>query len=416
MVFSKKILTIALIIIILGLAAYFFVIKDRLASADESANEGSDSGQQVSDSPVPVKVDTVRRGDLIIKLESPGEAVTNMHVDMKAEVSGTIKKINVKESQHVKKGDVLMEVDDREYRLALENSEANRLEKLSKYLLEQRFGGGEQTSGLGGNQLSSAAVQEFAKLDDMYQKGLISREEYQKKRMDLDVSLIESGERKEDIMRAAQGVTQAEVQVEQARLELEKTRIRAPFDGIVTNIDVSTGENISAGIDLLTIVNIAQIQVHAKVLESEIGKMKVGREVDLKFSAYPGQVFKGVVDAISPIVDPADKTCNVIVKFANINEAIKPGMHAEVEIAAEIFPDRLLVPQDAILNRSARKLVFVVQDGLAKWKYIEVGLENEDFAEVLATEDPNSALKPGDMVLVEGHFTLAHDARVRIVQ
>lgn len=416
MVFSKKVLTIALIVIILCLAAYFLVIKGRLNGTDETTEESSNSGQQVSDSPVPVKVATVRRGDLIIKLESPGEAVTNLHVDMKAEVSGNIKKIYVKESQHVKKGDLLIEVDDREYRLALESSEANRLERLSKYLLEQRFGGGEQTSGLAGGQLSPAAAQEFARLEEMYQKGLISREEYQKKRMELDVSLIESGERKEEIMRAAQGVTQAEVEVEQARLNLEKTKIRAPFDGIVTNIDVSNGENISTGADLLTIVNIAQIQVHAKVLESEIGKMKVGREVDLKFSAYPGQVFKGVVDAISPIVDPEDKTCNVIVKLANVNEAIKPGMHAEVEIAAEIYPDRLLVPQDAILSRSARKLVFVVQDGLAKWKYIEVGLENEDFAEVLTPEDPNNAIKPGDMVLVDGHFTLAHDARVRIVQ
>jgi len=84
-------------------------------------------------------------------------------------------------------------------------------------------------------------------------------------------------------------------------------------------------------------------------------------------------------------------------------------MHAEVEIAAEIYKDRLLVPQEAILVRGGgRKLVFAVEDGLAKWRYIDVGLENEDYAEIL------SGVKEGESVCIEGHGTLAHDARVRI--
>jgi multidrug efflux pump subunit AcrA (membrane-fusion protein) len=83
-------------------------------------------------------------------------------------------------------------------------------------------------------------------------------------------------------------------------------------------------------------------------------------------------------------------------------------MHAEVEIAADIYKDRLLVPQEAVLVRGGRKLVFTVEEGLAKWRYIEVGLENKDYAEVL------DGIKEGEMVIVEGHFTLAHDARVQV--
>ncbi len=83
-------------------------------------------------------------------------------------------------------------------------------------------------------------------------------------------------------------------------------------------------------------------------------------------------------------------------------------MHAEVEIAAEIYEDRLLIPQDAVLVRMGRKLAFVVEEGIAKWRYIEVGLENEDYAEVL------DGIKEGETVIIEGHFTLAHDAKVRI--
>jgi len=138
--------------------------------------------------------------------------------------------------------------------------------------------------------------------------------------------------------------------------------------------------------------------------------MKVGHEAALRFSAYPSKVFKGHVEAISPVINPEDRTCTVHILVDNPEEEVKPGMHAEVEIAADIYKDRLLVPQEAVLVRGGRKLVFVVEEGLAKWRYVEVGLENEDYAEVL------DGVKEGEAVIVEGHFTLAHDAKVQVAQ
>ncbi|MEW5901091.1 MAG: efflux RND transporter periplasmic adaptor subunit, partial [Acidobacteriota bacterium] len=182
------------------------------------------------------------------------------------------------------------------------------------------------------------------------------------------------------------------------------------FSGIITDIKVSPQENVSSGRELFTLVDISQIKVQAKVLESEIGKMRVGHEASLRFSAYPTKIFKGRVEAVSPVINPEDRTCAVHILVENPEEEIKPGMHAEVEIAADIYEDRLLVPQEAVLVRGGRKLVFAIEEGLAKWRYIEVGLENEDYAEVL------DGVKEGEMVITEGHFTLAHDARVQTVK
>jgi RND family efflux transporter MFP subunit len=415
MVFSKKILTIVLIVIVLGAAAYYvFMVKGVGLKAD-TAGEESEPEQRPTETPLPVKVGEVIRGELIIRLKSPGEAVTNMHVGMKAEISGKVKRILVKESQHVKQGQVLLELDDREARLNLENSEASRLETLSKFILEQQFAGSNQ-EGTAPDSEGQSLMKKFEEVSELYQKGMISQKEFDRRSRQLEIDIIKSGAKKDEIMEVSQGLTQAEIQVKQARLALEKSKVRAPFSGIITNIQVSPGQHVSTGSDLFTLVNIDKVQVHAKVLESEIGKMKVGREVELKFSAYPGLVFKGWVHAISPIVDPADKTCNVIVEMVNVDQAVKPGMHAEVEIAAEIYPDRLLVPQDAILTRNQRKLVFVVEGDRAKWKYIAIGLENEEYAEVLPTDDPGGEIEPGNQVLIDGHFTIAHDARIRIVK
>jgi len=409
MIFSKKILIISLVVIVVGALVFFIFFRGKPDESEEgSAQDPAEEAQKAKETPLPVKVVEVQRGDLIIKLKSPGEAVTNMKIDMKAEVAGVIKSLNVEESKHVKKGELLVVLDDEKYRLDLELEEATRLNVLSELLVEKRFAEpGKAKSGQDQEKIQKAK-DDYEEASRNFRNGLISRVEFEKASAEYELSLIESGEKKEEILAATKGLTQAEIRVKTAKMNLEKTKIKAPFSGLIHDIKVSPQEHVTSGRDLFTLVNIDRIRVHAKVLESEIGKMKVGREVDLKFSAYPGKIFKGEVKAISPVINPQDKTCNVIIDVANPEEEIKPGMHVEVEIAAEIHKDKLLIPQDAVLVRSGRKLAFVVEEGLAKWRYIDVGLENEDYAEVL------DGVKEGESVIIEGHFTLAHDARVRI--
>ena len=415
MILSKKILTITLIVIGICVAVYFFIIKNGAQSEQaETAQEAAEATEKVAETPIPVKVDTARIGELIISLKSPGEAVTNRMVTVKSEVSGIVRKLNVEEGQHVKEGELLLELDDRQFRLELERAQADRLSKLSELLLEKQFEGADMALEQSEMDIIQKAKKEYERIQELYAKGMISENEFEDAYRQYELALIQSGEKKDEIRSASKGLTQAEIAVKTAQMNLEKTRIIAPFSGIVTDIQISPQEHITNGRDLFVLVNISRIQVHARVLESEIGKMKQGREVILRFSAYPDRVFEGRVKSISPIVNPEDKTCKVIVDVANPKEEIKPGMHAEVEIAAEIHENKLLVPQEAILDRGGRKLAFVVQDDLAKWRYVQVGLENDQFAEILPSEREGEGVKEGETVIVDGHFTLAHDAKVTI--
>ena len=409
MVFSKKILGFSLVVIIIAALALFFYFKHKPAKSAEKSSKGSTAeAQKPEEASIAVKVAKVERGDLVIKLKSPGEVVTNKKIKMTAEVSGVIKNLNIEESKHVKEGEELLVLNDEEYRLELDKAKASHLKTLSELLVEKRFAGpGEST--LESDQKKIQKVRDdYDKARELYQDGKMKREEFEKAGKDFETALIELGEKKDEILAAAKGLTQAEIAVKEAQMRIEKTKIRAPFSGIVCDIKVLPQERVTANQELFTIVNISEIQVRARVLESEVGKIKVDREADLRFSAYPEKVFEGRVKAISPIVNPDDKTCSVIIDVSNPAEEIKPGMHAEVEIAAEIYKNRLLVPQEAILVRGGRKLVFAVEEGLAKWRYIDVGLENEDYAEIL------DGVKEGELVCIEGHGTLAHDARVKI--
>ncbi len=421
MIIPKKILSVSLAAVVLAALGYVLLLRKAAPgssaaagsapSASSSSTQGTPPpGQKSEEAPLPVKSAKVRRGDLIIKLKSPGQAFTEKRAVIKAEVSGIVKALSAEEGKHVKAGGILLKIDETNFTLRLESAEADRLNKLSQILLDNQFRGPEKTPDA---RLAERIRKSSEALEDAagrFKRGEIGRVEYDRSRNAHEALLIEGGAKREEVQAAAKGLTQAEVDVAMARLDLERTSVRAPFDGILTGVKVSAGENVSAGQELFTIVDIREIRVAASVLESEIGKMKPGQEVDLLFTAYPGKPFKGRVLAVSPVIDPEAKTCAVHISVSNPTEELKPGMHAEVEIAADVYPDRLLVPQEAVLVRGGRRLVFAVEDGLAKWKYIEAGLENERFVEVL------EGVGEGEDVIVEGHLTLAHDAKVKIVE
>ncbi len=422
----KAVLGGSLVLVLVAAGIYFLVLdkspakpEDQAGTASAEAAGTSPNGspdQKVEAAPLPVKVAKAVVGDLVMTLKSPGEAYTEKRVAMKAEVGGDVKNLYASEGRHVREGDLLVELDDREYRLNLERLEAQRLRYLSELFLERQFSVAEEPPSASLVDKLAKAQSAYDRVAEGFKSGVASQADLEKAQAALELALIEAGRKKDEVQAATKGLTQAEVDVQIARLALEKTRIRAPFAGIITDIKLSPKERLEAGRELFTLVDISRIKVKAKVLESEVGKVVAGREVDLRFSAFPGRTFRGRIEAVSPVINAEDKTCGVYVAMDNPSEEIKPGMHAEVEFPTEIFTGRLLVPQLAILVRGGRKLVFAVEGDIAKWRYIEVGLENERFAEVLPGKEPGWGVQAGDTVIVEGHITLAHDTRVSIAQ
>ena len=416
-----------LILVLAAAAVYFFVLDKSPATPGTAAGTSADpssSGapsaaspdQKIEAAPLPVKVSKAFLGDLVMTLKSPGEAYTEKRVAMKAEVGGVVKNLYAAEGRHVREGDLLVELDDREFRLNLERLEAQRLRYLSELFLERSFSVTDETPAQAIVDRLAKAQADYDRIAEGFKSGVASQADLEKAQATLELALIEAGRKKDEVQAATKGLTQAEVDVKIARLNLEKTRVRAPFAGIITDVKLSPKERLDPGRELFTLVDISRIKVKAKVLESEVGKVVAGREVDLRFSAFPERIFKGRIEAVSPIINAEDKTCGVYVTMDNPSEEIKPGMHAEVEFPTEIFSGRLLVPQQAILVRGGRKLVFAIEGDIAKWRYIEVGLENERFAEVLPGKEPGWGVSAGDTVIVEGHITLAHDTKVSIVQ
>jgi len=383
----KKLVMAISLLIGVGLVVSIGMNSKRDQSRNNRTLENSRPKQNTQTiTPFDVKVTQVERKDLAIRLRSYGIAVAKRKITVKAGISGLVISLPVKESEMVKKGHLLVEMDAREHRLEVERIEAERLKSLSHLYSE---------NGL------DIPVSLFESTEKIQKKSLSTEQEY---------ALIESGRLREEILAAKNNFTQTEINLKKARMLLEKTKIKALFSGIITDIKISPMEYVSAGQELFTLVDVTSIQVHASILESEIRNVNAGNAVDLCFSAYPKDVFSGKVQAVSPIVRTEERTCKVIIDVVDPSKKIKPGMHAEVKIVSKIHPMRLLVPQDAVLVRSGKALVFVVHDGLAKWRYVTLGLENSKSIEILA------GVKEGEQVIVDNHFTLGHDSAVRIIR
>jgi RND family efflux transporter MFP subunit len=208
------------------------------------------------------------------------------------------------------------------------------------------------------------------------------------------------------------------VGLRKAQLDLSRTRIAAPFAGRVASLKVVPGQWVRAGDELMTVVALDPIRVEVQVLESEVGFLSPGRKARVSFAAFQ-EPFTGTVETINPVVESGTRTAKVTVVVPNPDGRILPGMYARVSLEARHFPDRVLVPRSAILERDRRTMLFVFDGqggtGLAKWRYVTTGLQNDSMVEIVPSAETDS-VKPGEVVLTEGHYTLIHDARVRLVR
>ena len=393
-------------LLLIALAAAGYVALNGLPAGTAAPTESPEADTQEAESasiqappsvPVPVVTASVDRRQLVMKITAMGNAEAPRRLELLAASAGDLTEVNVTEGQVVEQGQVLAAIDDTELRLevkkareALVMAVANFSENVA-YL--QEYGGADA------KRLEAGAF-----------GSLIDPEDFRTLIDDPRFDELFSTITRDEVMAARDNLLTRQANFEQAELELARARTTAPFAGQIAELEVVVGQRVSAGTKLVTLIDANPIRVRVEVLESEAGLVRVGRRAEVHFAAYPGETFVGRVGAISPLVDPDERTLEVLVMLPNDDLRLKPGMFAQIVLETQIFTDRLLVPANAVLMRSERPMVFRVRNGRSDWVYIKKGLENQDWVEVL------EGIDPGDEVIVSGHYSLAHDAAVRVVE
>ena len=199
------------------------------------------------------------------------------------------------------------------------------------------------------------------------------------------------------------GLKAAELEYKQAQLLYNNTFIKAPISGILSNLQTVKGATVVKGDKLCKVYGSNNLLVQTEVLESVIGKVKIGQQVDINPLALD-KTFKAVVQSINPWVNEHG-TVSLTLEIRG-STGLMPGMHVAVIIKAP-YNKNIIVPETALVIRSGKEVVFIEKDGLAKWHYVTTGLKSNNEVEVL------TGLEEGDKVITTNNIYLAHDTPVK---
>ncbi|MFH1843581.1 MAG: efflux RND transporter periplasmic adaptor subunit [bacterium] len=374
-------------------------------AAAEADTSGSESKPEKTEKAIKVDVAAVRQGELVMPIYADGAIRTPSSVVIRTKIGGELVQVLVKDGDRVHAGQLLAQFDPREYALALEEARYAHFRALSQVAAEA------DTFSVNDSALSSFVERRRA-LDELLRNRTLSREEYQAQLLELELEALNQGAFRQTVFEQRTGLADARVAEERAKLNLENTEIRAPFPGMVQGLSVVQGEILSVNSPICTIYDNRQLEAVVNVLEADLGNLVRGRPALVAIPAT-GDTLQTEVDVISPQLDETSRTCQVIIRFDNPDDRYRPGMFVRAEIAGWIYTDKLQVPKAAVLSRDNRTLVFKVNGERAQWLYVDIGLKNDSWVEILKVHSGGS-LAPGEQVVVSDHLTLAHEAKIDI--
>lgn len=184
-----------------------------------------------------------------------------------------------------------------------------------------------------------------------------------------------------------------------------QTPIVAPQSGVVTELLVRQGAQVTPGMPLMKLADLSKVWIVVEVPESQSTGMATGQAAEARLRGWPGRTFKGTVDYIYPVLDAGTRTVRARVAIDNADGALKPGMYADVALFGSGEDDTSLVPTEAVIRTGTRTVVLVAE-GEGRYRPVEVVLGPERGDQIVV----RSGVEPGQQVVVSGQFLIDSEA------
>jgi membrane fusion protein (multidrug efflux system) len=335
------------------LAAFFVSISLIITSCSQQQAQG---GFQMP--PMPVETVTVTQSTVTDPFEAVGTIEAEDAITVVSEIDAMVISLPFKEGAAIAKGGLIAHLDDTQLRAE---------EERAKAILEQRKVTYDRIKTITDEGLGTAQS-----LDD-----------------------------------AAAALRVAEAELTLIRARLQKTRIVAPFAGIVGARQVSPGAFVRAGSPITELAQVDRLRINFSAPERYYSSLQRGAEVKVSTTAYPGYELTGRVDVIEPVVDQATRRTKIVARIDNPGGKFRPGMSANVTVVLSERENALVIPSEAVFVEGNQALVFVIQpDSTVARTPVELGTRLRDKVEVL------NGVAAGTMVVRAGHQKLFPGAKV----
>lgn len=210
------------------------------------------------------------------------------------------------------------------------------------------------------------------------------------------------------MLRQTTGLESASATLSSARTQYGNSAVSAGFNGVVSQVNAHEGMTVYPGSALGTLVDPWSLQVEVDLDERQLARCSAGLNAFVTVPSLNDTVLTGEVRSVSPVIDPGFRSGTVVVSVPHVPN-LRPGATARTEIVFAEHQNVLIIPEQAVLVRDDRPMVFAVVDGHADWRYVDLGPAGRGYVEIL------SGLADGESVITSGHYSLAHDAPVAIV-
>ena len=375
-------------------------------------------------------------------VQTTGSLVAEETSDVAPKTAGKVTNTFVKVGDFVQQGAVLAKLDENEARLALREAEANvRQAEVGVSQAQARLGlspsGNFQASNIPEVRVANANYEQAQaelrqaeanenRYRDLVTTGDVSVQNYENYRTIRDTARARVNAARQQLeaaanaarqnnqaIRAAQAAVDASrTRVETARQAIADTIIRAPFSGFVSNRQVAVGEFVTTATPIITLLRTNPLKLQMQVGEAEVPGISIGMGVSLEVEAFKDRKFAGTVTAVNPSVDPTSRAAIIEASVENSGNMLRSGMFATARITRQGGNVGIFVPRSAVLSDPTTQSyrVFVIQDGVAKLRVIQLGTEENDSVQIL------NGVNADEMVATSNLPQLYEGAKVQVVQ
>jgi len=403
-----------LVLVILGIAALGAV---RAAQVISNRRSEDPKRQAMGQAPL-VEVAPVTQGLIEERMLRTGDIAPYAQVTIYSKVQGWVEKINVREGDRVKVGQVLVTLDAREAEAAVAQAQASLEAAIAR--LKQVRATSEET-------IQSQIQQAKANLDlaeadlnrarELHEKNFISRQQLDEARTkynvakaayDLALNSIRQKTWENDIALAEAQVQQAKATLDLNRAQLANLIILSPMNGKVTKRHVDPGTMVKDTTPILALMDLDEVKMMVNVIEKEFVRLQIGQPVKVTVMAFPNRAFQGRIAIITPALELQSRTAEIQITIPNPGYVLNPGMFGRAEIVLRSNPQAILIPIQALVSEEDKDFVFVLRDGKAYRRIVQKGLIKEPLVEI------TRGLTPGEQVITAGYGYLKDGTPVRL--
>ncbi len=339
--------------------------------------------------------------------EANGSLTGDEQTDVAPSVAGKVVSIGVELGTYVKRGQTIVRLDDVDSKLRVQQAQA-QVEQAKAALRQaeekvgvrpgQSFDLNKVPEVANARVALELAEKNLRRSEKLIESGDISRAQYDQQKAQRDqlkelyeVALSKARQDYAAVMTARANIASAESQLNLARRTLSYANVFSPIDGYVSERTADLGEYVSPTTKVATVVRINPLRVRIDIPEQAIPEVTVGQSVSITTSAWPDKNFSGRIARISPNVTPTSRTLTVEAEIENSSGVLKPGQFATVRILQARSEPALLVPARAVRTESGVSRVFVIKDGYARERVVQLGRADGDLVEIkggVAADEP----------------------------